>query len=96
LYCTAGQEESKVDIEDGIRFTPFNLKEEYEEGEFDADGMYIFKKNKVCTMMPVKGFNCHFLQICKIYNSTAYLSAVFLVKLHIFVTYINSNTHTPV
>jgi CD2 antigen cytoplasmic tail-binding protein 2 len=41
-----GQEESKVDIEDGIRFTPFNLKEEYEEGEFDADGMYIFNKNK--------------------------------------------------
>jgi len=42
-----GQEDSKVDIEDGIRFTPFNLREEYEEGEFDADGMYIFKKNKV-------------------------------------------------
>jgi len=48
FYCTIGQEESKVDIEDGIRFTPFNLREEYEEGEFDADGMYIFKKNKVC------------------------------------------------
>ena len=42
-----GQEETKVDIEDGIRFTPFNLKEEYEEGEFDADGMFLFKKNKV-------------------------------------------------
>jgi len=43
----SGQEESKVDIEDGIRFTPFNLKEEYEEGEFDADGMFLFNKNKV-------------------------------------------------
>jgi len=49
FYCTVGQEDSKVDIEDGIRFTPFNLREEYEEGEFDADGMYIFKKNKVCS-----------------------------------------------
>ena len=49
FYLTVGQEESKVDIEDGIRFTPFNLREEYEEGEFDADGMYIFKKNKVCS-----------------------------------------------
>jgi len=48
LICySVGQEESKVDVEDGIRFTPFNLREEYEEGEFDADGMYIFKKNKV-------------------------------------------------
>jgi len=47
LFLHLGQEESKVDIEDGIRFTPFNLREEYEEGEFDADGMYIFKKNKV-------------------------------------------------
>ena len=49
FYGTVGQEESKVDIEDGIRFTPFNLREEYEEGEFDADGMYIFNKNKVCS-----------------------------------------------
>ena len=47
VCCSVGQEETKVDMEDGIRFTPFNLREEYEEGEFDADGMYIFKKNKV-------------------------------------------------
>jgi len=51
VFLLAGQEESKVDIEEGIRFTPFNLREEYEEGEFDADGMYIFKKNKVCATL---------------------------------------------
>ena len=53
LHCI-GQEDSKVDIEDGIRFTPFNLKEEYEEGEFDADGMFLFKKNKVLTVLLMK------------------------------------------
>jgi hypothetical protein len=61
--CTVlitGQEESKVDIEDGIRFTPFNLKEEYEEGEFDADGMFLFNKNKVklVMMLLVDIFSC--------------------------------------
>ena len=42
-----GQEETKVDIEDGITFTPFNMKEELEEGHFDSEGMYIFKKEQV-------------------------------------------------
>jgi len=45
-------------MEDGIRFTPFNLKEEYEEGEFDADGMYIFKKDKVCKICLIPGVFC--------------------------------------
>ena len=37
-----------MDIEEGIRFTPFNMRDELEEGHFDADGMYIFKRTKVC------------------------------------------------
>jgi len=36
-----------VDIDDGIKITPFNMKEEMEEGHFDKDGMYIFTKDKV-------------------------------------------------
>ena len=43
-----GQEDDTgVDIEDGIRFTPFNMREELEEGHFDSEGMYIFKKEKL-------------------------------------------------
>ena len=42
-----GQEEGGVDIEEGVRFTPFNMREEMEEGHFDTEGMYIFKRNKV-------------------------------------------------
>ena len=41
----SGQEEGNVDYEEGMRFTPFNMKEEMEEGHFDTDGTYIFKKD---------------------------------------------------
>jgi hypothetical protein len=67
--CDIGQEEAKVDIEDGIRFTPFNLKEEYEEGEFDADGMFLFKKNKARFMcMLIVDFSCNILVSSASYN----------------------------
>lgn len=38
-----GQEESTVDFDDGIKVTPFNLKEEMEEGFFDSHGNYFTK-----------------------------------------------------
>ncbi|KAL4223007.1 CD2 antigen cytoplasmic tail-binding protein 2 [Mactra antiquata] len=41
-----GQEEGTVDYDEGIRITPFNMREEMEEGHFDKDGMYIFSKDK--------------------------------------------------
>ena len=34
-------------LKDGITFTPFNMKEELEEGHFDSEGMYIFKKEQI-------------------------------------------------
>ncbi|XP_065887163.1 CD2 antigen cytoplasmic tail-binding protein 2-like [Dysidea avara] len=40
-----GQEESTVDYDDGIKVTPFNLKEEMEDGFFDSHGNY-FTKDK--------------------------------------------------
>lgn len=45
MLSPPGQEDTKVDIEDGQRFTPFNMKEELEEGHFDKEGTYIFKKD---------------------------------------------------
>ncbi|XP_070572312.1 CD2 antigen cytoplasmic tail-binding protein 2-like [Ptychodera flava] len=39
-----GQEEGTVDYEEGIRIIPFNLKEEMEEGHFDAEGNYFENK----------------------------------------------------
>lgn len=38
----AGDE--RVDAEEEIKFTPFNMKEELEEGHFDQDGHYHFKR----------------------------------------------------
>lgn len=38
----AGDE--RVDAEEEIKFTPFNMKEELEEGKFDASGHYHFNK----------------------------------------------------
>lgn len=43
----AGQEEGNVGVEEGITITPFNMKEELEEGHFDNDGMYHWKKENV-------------------------------------------------
>ncbi|XP_015785997.1 CD2 antigen cytoplasmic tail-binding protein 2 homolog [Tetranychus urticae] len=41
-----GEEEGIDRIEGEIKFTAFNMKEELEEGHFDKDGTYIFKKDK--------------------------------------------------
>lgn len=38
--------DSFVNAEEEIKFTPFNMKEELEEGHFDNEGHYHFKKNK--------------------------------------------------
>ena len=34
------------DVEDGVKITPFNLKEEQEEGTFTKDGNFVWKKEK--------------------------------------------------
>ncbi|KAH3876852.1 CD2 antigen cytoplasmic tail-binding protein 2 homolog [Dreissena polymorpha] len=41
-----GQEDETIDNDEGIKITPFNMKEEMEEGHFDKDGMYIFNRDK--------------------------------------------------
>ncbi|KAK2172987.1 hypothetical protein NP493_913g02037 [Ridgeia piscesae] len=41
-----GQEETHIEVEEGVKFTPFNMKEELEEGHFDSEGTYIFSKDK--------------------------------------------------
>ncbi|KAL3856392.1 hypothetical protein ACJMK2_011159 [Sinanodonta woodiana] len=41
-----GQEEATIDYDQGIRITPFNMREEMEEGHFDKDGTFIFEKDK--------------------------------------------------
>jgi len=40
-----GQEDETVDFDDGEKITPFNMKEEMEEGHFDKQGNYFFKKD---------------------------------------------------
>lgn len=40
-----GQEEGNAGMEGGIQITPFNMKEEMEEGHFDVNGMYHWKKD---------------------------------------------------
>lgn len=46
-YCTClGQEDGVVGQDGEIRITPFNMQEELEEGHFDKQGMYHWKKEK--------------------------------------------------
>ncbi|KAK4307537.1 hypothetical protein Pmani_020684 [Petrolisthes manimaculis] len=40
-----GQEEQTLDFEGETKITPFNMKEEMEDGHFDGDGFYHFKKD---------------------------------------------------
>lgn len=65
----AGQEEGSLDYDDGIKITPFNMKEEMEEGHFDKDGMYIFNKDKV-------GFICE--QSPKLKHFSNRISLIFI------------------
>lgn len=39
-----GQENATLESEGGIQITPFNLKEEMEEGHFDSEGNYFLRK----------------------------------------------------
>jgi CD2 antigen cytoplasmic tail-binding protein 2 len=41
-----GQEEATEEYDGNIKITPFNMKEEEEEGHFDAMGSYVFDKTK--------------------------------------------------
>ncbi|XP_025089659.1 CD2 antigen cytoplasmic tail-binding protein 2-like [Pomacea canaliculata] len=41
-----GQEEKTIDFDEDIQITPFNMREELEEGHFDKDGTFIFDKSK--------------------------------------------------
>lgn len=40
-----GQEAKTKEFDDDIKLTPFNMKEELEEGDFDKEGYYISKKS---------------------------------------------------
>ena len=40
-----GQEEETIAFEGETTITPFNMKDEMEEGHFDGDGFYHFKKD---------------------------------------------------
>ncbi|XP_064618794.1 CD2 antigen cytoplasmic tail-binding protein 2 homolog [Lineus longissimus] len=41
-----GQEDDTIDYDDGIKITPFNMKDELEEGHFDKEGTFIFDKEQ--------------------------------------------------
>ena len=40
-----GQEAKTSEFDDDIKLTPFNMKDELEEGDFDRDGYYHWKKD---------------------------------------------------
>ncbi|XP_028841642.1 CD2 antigen cytoplasmic tail-binding protein 2 [Denticeps clupeoides] len=42
-----GQEMATIDYDEGVSITPFNLKEEMEEGHFDSEGNYFVKKEEI-------------------------------------------------
>ena len=42
-----GQEEATIDVDGEIKITPFNLREEMEDGYFDSEGNYFEKKEEM-------------------------------------------------
>lgn len=46
FFFFEGQEDGVVGQDGEIRITPFNMQEELEEGHFDKQGMYHWKKEK--------------------------------------------------
>lgn len=46
IFFDKGQEDGVVGQDGEIRITPFNMQEELEEGHFDTQGMYHWKKEK--------------------------------------------------
>ncbi len=44
LIIDIGQEEKTGEFEGDIKLTPFNMKDELDEGDFDKDGYYHWKK----------------------------------------------------
>ena len=40
-----GQESKTAEFDDNIKLTPFNMKDELEEGNFDNDGYFHWKKD---------------------------------------------------
>lgn len=42
-----GQEDATIDVDGEIKITPFNLREEMEDGYFDSEGNYFEKKDEV-------------------------------------------------
>ena len=41
-----GQEDDTIYLDEGTKITPFNLREEMEEGYFDAQGNYFLNKDE--------------------------------------------------
>lgn len=46
IICLTGTEDGPSAPEANVGFTAFNMKEELEEGHFDKDGHYLWKKEK--------------------------------------------------
>lgn len=46
VHVCEGQETATIDCDEGVPITPFNLKEEMEEGHFDSEGNYFINKEK--------------------------------------------------
>lgn len=44
MFTCIGQEDPTQEFDGEVQITPFNMKEEMEEGHFDKEGMYIFGK----------------------------------------------------
>ena len=46
-----GQEDITIEKEGEVKITPFNLKEEQEEGHFAKDGNFVWKKDKEVSIL---------------------------------------------
>ncbi len=45
-FVSSGQEEETIEYDEETKITPFNMKDEMDDGHFDSEGTFIFKKDK--------------------------------------------------
>ena len=71
-----GQEDITIEKEGEVKITPFNLKEEQEEGHFAKDGNFVWKKDK-----EVRTLNeCYFIKLCVLEHGAGNLFKLYFMS----------------
>jgi len=51
FFVEIGQERATIGFDDDVKITPFNVEEELDEGHYDEEGCFHWKKKDVCMVV---------------------------------------------